>query len=86
MSKNDGAICQVCNSTPCNPGCPKVVVVLSAKQAEKLSDLLWSTWYEGPHREGLASAEVERIREIVDDAIQKAPDPKAEGSTRDGKQ
>lgn len=46
-----------------------VVLELTKKQANKLSDVLWDTSDEGPEHEGWASDELSELRSIVDAAI-----------------
>ena len=49
-----------------------IIIVLSEKQAENLSNILWDTQDEGPVGEGWASDELEELRGIIDDTIEKS--------------
>lgn len=49
-----------------------IIIKLTKKQAEKLSDVLSYAQDEGPSPEGWASNELEELREIVDNAIKSA--------------
>lgn len=58
----------------------KIIITLTPEQAEKLADILSDYQDEGPRGSGWASAELDELRGIVEEAIENKIDKRAEAA------